>query len=88
MTAEQFQKLQNSLEAMADSVTSKATELKDMGIKFRGTLAESCMFSKADREVVELNALLRSQYDRVQSELSTFNHLFQMMVGTLVAKVE
>ena len=88
LTAKEFEKLQKALDEYADLAQAQQVMWKELGIKFRGTLAEACILSSGARDVVETNVLIRSQLARVEQELSTLDSHLRAMVWSLMANIQ
>lgn len=85
LTGEKFEMLRKELDELYDHFNTHNPE--QIGIQFRGTTAEACIFTNADREIVEQNAMLRMQFNRIEQEHQAMCKLLDMFTMTLVGKV-
>lgn len=86
LTGERFEKLRAELDKIYDFFNTHNPE--QIGVKFRGTTAEACIFTNSDREIVEQNAMLRMQFNRIEQEHQTMCKLLDMFTMTLVGRIE
>lgn len=86
LTGERFEKLRAELDEIYNHFNTNNPE--QIGVKFRGTTAEACIMTRADREIVEQNAVLREQFARIEEEHGRMCKLLDMFTMTLVGKIE
>lgn len=85
MTNEQATNLWKLLEGLEKLVSMHKNALENMGVDFRGILAECCILSNSSRDVIEYNSMCRVQYNRVIDEITHLKKLLGLMAATIVS---
>lgn len=85
-TIEKYLQLRTDLDKIYDHFNTNNPE--QIGVEFRGVTAEAIIFTHADREIVELNAVMRAQFDRIEQEHLTMCKLINLFTATLGDKIE